>query len=258
MSSVTHGHRGRAQGSRIVAVIPARLNSSRFPGKMLACETGKTLIQHVWEAAARCPDIAETIIATDHPLIHDAAVAFGARCVMTRSDHPNGTSRICEALSSIDGDVIVNVQGDEPELEPQLITAAIRALEGDETAALATVVSPFLPHEDPHNPNIVKCVVSAENRALYFSRSLIPFARDAGTPGAAPPWKHVGLYVYRRSFLDRFLALAPTPLELTEHLEQLRALEHGFPIAVARGVASSHGIDTPEQYAEFVRRFKGS
>ncbi|MSQ90357.1 MAG: 3-deoxy-manno-octulosonate cytidylyltransferase [Phycisphaerales bacterium] len=241
---------------RIVAVIPARLNSSRFPGKMLACETGKPLIQHAWERARACTAIHETIIATDHAAIRDAALAFGARCVMTRCDHQNGTSRICEAIATVDASIIVNVQGDEPEIEPELISAAIAALVGDEGAALATVVSPFLPEEDPSNPNIVKCVVGLNNRALYFSRALIPFCRAGGAP--ANPLKHVGLYVYRRAFLNAFPSLAATPLEQAEQLEQLRALEHGFPIAVARGIARSQGIDTPEQYAAFVRRFRES
>lgn len=238
---------------RVVAIIPARLNSSRFPGKMLANETGQSLLQHVWDRASQCPRIQETIVATDNDLIRKTALAFGARCIMTRSDHPNGTSRICEAVAEVDAEIIVNVQGDEPEIEPELISAAIAALEADSGASLATVVSPFLPHEDPANPNIVKCVVGINNRALYFSRSLIPFVRDQGH-SRADARKHVGLYVYRREFLRVFATLSPTPLEETEQLEQLRALEHGFSIAVAHGVARSHGIDTPEQYAAFVRR----
>ncbi len=240
---------------RVAAIIPARLNSSRFPGKLLANETGKSLLQHVWERAALCKRIQEIIIATDNELIRKTALAFGARCVMTRSDHPNGTSRICEAVSDIDAEIIVNVQGDEPEIEPELISAAIAALEADDGASLSTVVSPFLAHEDPANPNIVKCVVGMNNRALYFSRALIPCVRDLGH-SRAEPRKHVGLYVYRREFLNVFATLVPTPLEETEQLEQLRALEHGFSIAVAHGVARSHGIDTPEQYAAFVSRCK--
>ncbi len=228
---------------------------------MLANETGKTLLQHVWERARECERICETIIATDDERIRDAVCAFGARCIMTRADHPNGTSRICEALSSLDTmtdtDIVVNIQGDEPELEPELVGAAIAALEADPDASLATVVSKFLPHEDPSDPNIVKCVVDRRNRALYFSRALIPHLRDGGDSRAAAR-KHVGLYVYRTAYLKMFPTLRATPLEMAEQLEQLRALEHGFAIAVAHGTARSHGIDTPAQYADFVRRQRAS
>jgi len=241
---------------RIAAVIPARMNSSRFPGKMLADATGRPLIQHVWERARACPRVHEVIIATDDSRIASASARFGARCIMTRADHPNGTCRIAEAIAQVDADIIVNVQGDEPELEPELITAAIDALIANAAADMSTVVSPFLPGEDPANPNIVKCVVGSTGRALYFSRAIIPFVRDAASEGAAAPLKHVGLYVYRRAFLPRFAALPPTQLERTEQLEQLRALEHGFAIAVAQGIARSQGIDTPEQYDAFVSRWK--
>jgi 3-deoxy-manno-octulosonate cytidylyltransferase (CMP-KDO synthetase) len=260
-----------AQSSaRIVAVIPARMNSSRFPGKMLADATGRPLIEHVFERARTCDRLHEVIIATDDAQIEAAAARFGARCIRTRADHPNGTSRIAEASAQIDADIIVNVQGDEPELEPALIAAAIDALLADAGADMSTVVSPFLPGEDPANPNIVKCVTTHAGsdragsdradtgchtpRALYFSRALIPFPRD-GTSGAAP-LKHVGLYVYRRAFLPVFAALPPTALERTEQLEQLRALEHGHAIAVAYGIARSHGIDTKEQYEAFVSRWR--
>ena len=175
--------------------------------------------------------------------------------IMTSPDCLTGTDRVAEAAATLNLDYVINVQGDEPEIEPELISAAIAALEADDGASLSTVVSPFLPHEDPANPNIVKCVVGMNNRALYFSRALIPCVRDLGH-SRAEPRKHVGLYVYRREFLNVFATLAPTPLEETEQLEQLRALEHGFSIAVAHGVARSHGIDTPEQYAAFVSRCK--
>ena len=244
---------------RIVAVIPARMKYTRFPGKMLADATGRPLIQHVWERASACSRVHDVVIATDDAQIESAATRFGAHCILTRADHPNGTSRIAEASAQIDADIIVNVQGDEPELEPELITAAIDALLADSGADMSTVVSPFLPNEDPANPNIVKCVITNAGskhgapRALYFSRSLIPFPRDGA--GSTMPLKHVGLYVYRRAFLPVFAALPPTDLERTEQLEQLRALEHGYAIAVARGMARSHGIDTPEQYEAFVSRW---
>lgn len=224
---------------------------------MLACETGKPLIQHVFERAAQCARVSAVVIATDDESIRDAANAFGARCIMTRSDHPNGTSRIAQAVEQIEADIVVNVQGDEPEVEPELIDAAIRALESDPDASMSTIVSPFAPGEDAANPNIVKCLVSLNRRALYFTRSLAPYNRDRNPNPSAAPLKHIGIYVYRKAFLRTFVSLSPTPLEQTEQLEQLRVLEHGYAIAVAHGVTRSQGIDTPEQYAAFVSRFRG-
>lgn len=223
---------------------------------MLACETGRPLIQHVYERAKECACVTSVLIATDDESIRDAAHAFGATCVMTRSDHPNGTSRIAQAVERLDVDIVVNVQGDEPEIEPRLIEAAITALQEDAEASMSTIVSPFAQGEDPANPNIVKCVVSRNRRALYFTRSLIPFNRDHNPHPSAAPLKHVGLYAYRKAFLSTFVSLAPTPLEQTEQLEQLRVLEHGYAIAVAHVVAHSQGIDTPAQYAQFVARFR--
>lgn len=251
------GSEGAGRNPRIITVIPARYNSVRFPGKMLASATGKPLIQHVWERAQESRLATEVWIATDDPRIESAAKAFGARCVMTRSDHPNGTSRIAEAVAQSQAQVVVNVQGDEPEMDAHVIDAAIEALLGDPSAQVSTVVSPFMAGDDPANPNIVKCVVGKASQALYFSRSPIPFDRDGrGNMAPALPRKHVGIYVYRREFLERFVALAATPLEQTEQLEQLRILEHGFRIAVVQREVHSQGIDTPEQYEQFVERHR--
>lgn len=247
---------------RIVAVIPARLASSRLPGKVLLDRTGKPLIQHVYEAARRATLPSEVVIAADDQRVADAAVGFGARAIMTRVDHPNGTSRCreaAEALALADHDIIVNVQGDEPEMDPALIDDAVAALRGtdDPRVQTATCASPFLPGEDPANPNIVKVVLRADGRAMYFSRALIPFPRD---PGAAPPTaplRHVGLYAYRAGFLRTYASLSPTQLESTEMLEQLRVLYHGYDIAVAVRPSTSQGIDTPEQYEAFVARYWG-
>lgn len=256
-----------------IAIIPARYASTRFPGKPLASETGKPLIQHVVEQTLLAKSIEQAVVATDDQRIFDAVQAFGGRVVMT-GEHPNGTSRIAEAVASLSTnqqpDIIVNVQGDEPEIEPELIDAAIHALERDEQADMSTLASSFAPDEDPADPNIVKVVISQQNRAMYFSRSLIPFHRDPSetpqtpqtpqTPGmpnaAASVLKHPGLYAYRPAFLKTYIALHPTPLEQIEKLEQLRVLEHGYTIAVARVDARHHGIDTPEQYEDFVRRLK--
>jgi 3-deoxy-manno-octulosonate cytidylyltransferase (CMP-KDO synthetase) len=171
---------------------------------------------------------------------------------MTRRDHANGTSRIAEAVSRIDVDLVVNIQGDEPDIDPALIDLALRTLERHDDCPVATLASPFAVDENPADPNIVKVVIDQAGCALYFSRALIPM--DRGNSGRVKPLKHVGLYVYRREFLPNYIALPPTPLEQAEKLEQLRVLEHGFKIAVAIGEAHFHGIDTPEQYEEFVRR----
>jgi 3-deoxy-manno-octulosonate cytidylyltransferase (CMP-KDO synthetase) len=238
---------------RAAAVIPARMASTRFPGKPLADLTGKPMIVHVLERVARCQSVGRILVATDDARIVDAVRAAGFEARMTDPAHPNGTSRVAEVARTLDEELIVNVQGDEPQIEPALVDRTVEALAARPDMPMATLVSPFAPGEDPANPNIVKCVTAIDGRALYFSRSLVPFDRDRA-PGAAAPRKHVGLYAYRRSFLDVFVRLAPTPLERTESLEQLRALEHGHPILCAEGEAHFTGIDTPEQYAEFVRR----
>lgn len=238
---------------RAAAVIPARMASTRFPGKPLADLTGKPMIVHVLERVARCRSVGRILVATDDARIVDAVRAAGFEARMTDPAHPNGTSRVAEVARTLEEELIVNVQGDEPQIEPALVDRTVEALAARPDMPMATLVSPFAPGEDPANPNIVKCVTAVDGRALYFSRSLVPFDRDRA-PGAAAPRKHVGLYAYRRSFLDVFVRLAPTPLERTESLEQLRALEHGHPILCAEGEAHFTGIDTPEQYAEFVRR----
>ncbi len=237
-------------------MIPARMASTRLPGKMLLAQTGRPLIQHVFEQVRRAGGLSRVVIATDDPGIYSAARAVGAESVMTRADHPNGTSRLAEAAAALglgDDSLIVNVQGDEPEIEPGAIEAAVLCARGSD-APVATLASPFFDGEDPANPNIVKVVRAADGHALYFSRSLIPHARAGGTP--VSPLKHVGLYTYRAGFLRSFAMLAPTPLEQCEMLEQLRVLEHGYRIAVAVYPCSTQGIDTPEQYDAFVRRFR--
>jgi 3-deoxy-manno-octulosonate cytidylyltransferase (CMP-KDO synthetase) len=242
--------------SGVVAVIPARFASSRFPGKLLADRTGKPLIQHVHERASAARLIDRVLVAADDPRIVDAVRGFGGEAVMTRADHPNGTSRIAEVAQALDCHLIVNVQGDEPELEPSLIDHAVEHLRAHPECPVGTLASPFAEREDPRDANIVKVVLDANGRALYFSRSLIPFDRECR--GSAPPMKHVGLYVYRRDFLPRYVALPVTPLEQAEQLEQLRILEHGFSIAVAVAVAEHHGIDTPQQYEQFVQRHRAA
>ncbi len=246
-----------------VAIIPARMASVRFPGKMLADRTGRPLVQHVVEAAARARSVSSVAVATDDARVAEALRPFGTRVVMT-GEHPNGTSRLAEAARAMGlgaEAVVVNVQGDEPEIEPGLIDAAVAALERT-GAPMATVAMPLGPEEEPANPNIVKVVCALDGTAMYFSRALIPFDRDGRGGPDATPLRHVGLYVYRRSFLDTYTTLEPTPAERCESLEQLRVLQHGYRIAVAvcerpeRGAGG--GIDTPEQYEAFVRRWLAS
>jgi 3-deoxy-manno-octulosonate cytidylyltransferase (CMP-KDO synthetase) len=245
------------QNPKCIAVIPARFASTRFPGKMLADRTGKPLIQHVWEQAKLAKRVDRVIVATDDQRIVDAVQGFGGEAVMTRSDHTNGTSRIAEIAQTIAAPILINVQGDEPDLDPALIDLAIATLMNGEhlDCPVATIAAPFAPGEDPANPNIVKVVVDRRGRALYFSRALIPFNRDGRSlPGECGPFKHVGLYAYRRAFLQTYVNLPPTTLEQAEKLEQLRTLEHGYAIAVAVAEAHHHGIDTSEQYEAFVQR----
>lgn len=242
----------------VVAIIPARLGSTRFPGKVLADATGRPLIRHVHDAARAAPSVGRVVIAADDPRILDAARAFGAEAVLTRPDHPNGTSRLAEAaaiLGLAPDAIVVNVQGDEPELDPGTI-AALVSLAQRTAAPVSTIAAPFGPAEDPADPNIVKVVLDRAGHALYFSRARIPHARAGGT--TTPPLRHVGLYAYRVPFLATYADLEPTPLEGCEMLEQLRILEHGGRIAVAVHPCSSQGIDTPEQYAAFVTRWRAA
>ncbi|MFG0285580.1 MAG: 3-deoxy-manno-octulosonate cytidylyltransferase [Phycisphaerales bacterium JB039] len=247
-----------SQPAPVTVIIPARMGSERFPGKVLASETGWPLIRHVWEQARKSTAAGRVVIATDDDRVLQAAAGFGAECVLTSAEHANGTMRIAEAAGALGLDphgIVVNVQGDEPEIEPELIDLVAEAVaRGD--APMATVGSPMSGADDPADPNIVKVVTTLSAapaaRALYFSRARIPYPRAGG----APALKHIGLYAYRTSFLHQYVALAPTPLEQAEKLEQLRALEHGQPIAVVIRRVETTGIDTPEQYRAFVARWR--
>lgn len=248
-----------------VAIIPARLGSTRFPGKALAQETGTPLVVHVCERAAGAGAIGRVVVATDAEEIAGAVRAHGFEAVLT-GEHENGTSRVAEAARTLGLDpdtVIVNVQGDEPEIDPEIIEAAaasLRARFGDDARPrCGTVAGPFGRGEDPANPNIVKAIAgvvepeSGVAPALYFTRAPAPYPRDDAEPRYL---KHVGIYAYALSDLLAYLALPPSPLERTEKLEQLRWLEHGLPMAVAIRSAAHQGIDTPEQYAAFVARWR--
>lgn len=215
----------------IVGIIPARWDSRRFPGKPTVAIGGVPMIQRVWEGAKQSPRLREVLIATDDERIFSLCESFGAQAVMTSSRHLSGTDRIAEAAEGLTDDFVVNIQGDEPLIESWVIDAAIEALEEAPEADMATVVHVAEP-DSLSDPNRVKVVLDGQGRALYFSRSVIPASRPESEP-AKVIWQHVGLYVYRRSFLQTFVSLPSGEAERSEGLEQLRALENGFTIQVA-------------------------
>ena len=238
-----------ATENHIVGILPARWGSSRFPGKPLHPIAGKPLIQHVWEQCRKCSKLDELVIATDDARILSAAESFGATVVMTSSDHPTGTDRLAEAIRSIpEASIIINIQGDEPLIDPELIDELASAMLADVTLDMATAANPLDP-TDPavQDPNVVKVAIALDGRALYFSRSPLPFFRNPVE--GLPVLRHKGIYAYRRTFLERFVTWPPSPLEKAESLEQLRALENGASIRVLPTHDTSPGVDTPEQAA---------
>ena len=220
---------------RVIAVIPARIDSSRFPAKMIAGETGKPLIQYAWENANAAELVSDVFIATDSDEISQKCEAFGAKVIKT-GEHPNGTSRIAEAIRKLECDVVVNMQGDEPELDPSVIDATIKIL-GD--SAMATGAC-SLEEDEINNENVVKVTTDGD-----FA---VDFSRQTGT------YRHIGLYVYTPEFLQRYVEMQPTQNEISRKLEQMRAIDNGYSIAIAIVEPQPSGIDTPEQYAEFVAR----
>ncbi|MGE0482061.1 MAG: 3-deoxy-manno-octulosonate cytidylyltransferase [Phycisphaerae bacterium] len=246
----------------VVAVIPARYASTRYPGKPLLRETGKYLVQHVYERAAAARRVDEVIVATDDERIADAVRSFGGGVAMTRADHPSGTDRIAEVAlqRKLPADAIVlNVQGDEPEIEPAALDRLVERLERDRACPAATLYCPFPAGADPADPNCVKVVVNRSGRALYFSRSLLPYPRDAEAAGGPSAYRlHLGVYAYRCGFLLEFASWTPSLYEGIEKLEQLRILENGIPLAVERVERAAVGIDTPVDYARFVERWRSA
>ncbi|GAB4164722.1 MAG: 3-deoxy-manno-octulosonate cytidylyltransferase [Terrimicrobiaceae bacterium] len=227
-------------------IIPARWGSTRFPGKPLALLAGKPLVLHVWERCRRARLASRIIVATDDFRIAEVAFDAGAEVAMTKPSHPSGTDRVAEVASRLSREsIIVNVQGDEPFTEPSLIDRLIRTLQKHREIDMATAANPILEAEEFSNPNVVKVVRDREGRALYFSRAPIPNDRDHH--GHSLALRHHGIYAYRRRFLLDFVSWKPTPLESSEKLEQLRALEHGRRIHVLIAKHSPPGIDTPEQ-----------
>jgi 3-deoxy-manno-octulosonate cytidylyltransferase (CMP-KDO synthetase) len=274
---------------KVVAVIPARYSSTRFAGKVLAKDTGKFLIQHTYERACMAKLPEKVIIAADDEKVVTAARTFGAECVLTSPDHQSGTDRIAEAIADMDVEIIVNLQGDEPEIDPVNIDYLAKMLMDNPDCPMATLAAEFQNAKQVSDPNIVKVIVSSSvaraafgvqrwhglpargrdhgqdghatqyevGRAIYFSRSPIPYDREkAGIGDPRQYLRHIGIYAYRKKFLLEITALPQTPLEKIEKLEQLRAIENGFSILVGKVKHTCDGIDTPEQYAEFVKRYK--
>jgi 3-deoxy-manno-octulosonate cytidylyltransferase (CMP-KDO synthetase) len=266
---------------KIVVCIPARYASTRFPAKVLAKDTGKYLIQHTWEQARKAKLPARVVIAADDERIVQAAREFDAECVLTSPNHQSGTDRIAEAVGKSDAEIVINVQGDEPQIDPEHIDYLARLLLDHPDAPMATLAAAFASREQIADPNVVKVVVSSAEcgmrnaesgtgqlqtpdsglrtpvgRAIYFSRSVIPYDRQrAGVGDVSHYLRHIGIYAYRRDFLLRITSLPQTPLEKLEKLEQLRAIENGFAILVGKVEHTCEGIDTPEQYAAFVKRY---
>lgn len=227
---------------RILGVIPARFASTRFPGKALAPLAGKPILQHVYERASQARYLTDVIIATDDERIYDSARSFRARVQMTRTDHVSGTDRVAEVASAHGASIVVNIQGDEPLIDPAAIDAATLSLLDDPEAPMATLKKKIENPGELANPNVVKVVTDRNGNAIYFSRCPIPFDRGH----EAVHFKHIGLYVYEREFLLGYSNLPLGPLEQAERLEQLRALENGFRIRVMETDYESLGVDTPE------------
>ena len=229
---------------KIICVIPARYSSTRLPGKPLKDICGKPMIVRVFERAKLAKKISEVIVATDDERIFDAVEKNGGKAIMTRADHKTGTDRLAEVAEKFsDADLIINVQGDEPLIEPDLIDELAEEFFTDENLQMATVATELTDAEEMKNPNNVKVIFDKNNNALYFSRSLIPFPRNAGN---SKVYKHIGIYAYRRNFLLNYAKMESTPLEQTESLEQLRALENGFKIRVIISDCKFVGVDTEE------------
>lgn len=229
---------------KAVAIIPARLQAKRLPGKVLININGRPMVQHVYERAMAASSISEVIVACDDPQIAEAVQAFGGAARITSPDHASGTDRIAEVARDLDADIVVNVQGDEPMLDPRDIDLAVEGLIEDEGWSMSTLITPITLPEDLDDPACVKAVVDPRGRALYFSRSRIPYCRDIRPMVDHPVYKHVGLYAFRRPFLLEYATWPPTPLQIAEGLEQLRVLENGYAIRCVPTPRHSIGVDT--------------
>ncbi|OIV99156.1 hypothetical protein TanjilG_01131 [Lupinus angustifolius] len=233
--------------TRVIGIIPARFASSRFPGKPLVLIHGKPMIQRTWERAKLAATLDHVVVATDDEKIADCCRQFGADVIMTSESCQNGTERCNEALQKLGKkyDVVVNIQGDEPLIEPEIIDGVVKALQADPDAVFSTAVTSLNP-EDAHDPNRVKCVVDNRGYAIYFSRGLIPFNKSGKINQQFPYLLHLGIQSYDAKFLKIYPYLQPTPLQLEEDLEQLKVLENGYKMKVVKVDHEAHGVDTPE------------
>jgi len=230
----------------VIAIIPARYGSTRFPGKPLALIGGKPMVQHVYESTARARGLDRVIVATEDRRIFDAARSVGAEVMMTSDKHESGTDRLAEVAKKIRAELVVNVQGDLPFIRPETIDRTVKPLRQDRKIPMATAKTAIFDENEWLNPNVVKVVTDKAGFALYFSRAPIPHARDGSGGGDAPlRYRHVGIYAYRREFLLKFARMRPVELERIEKLEQLRALANGYRIRVAEVDERSVEVDTP-------------
>ena len=239
-------------GQRVLIVLPVRLGSTRLPKKAILNKTGKPLVVHAAEMAAKSKHVDRVVVAGDHDDIKQAIAPFGIQYINTSPHHTSGSSRCAEVMDTLAADIVVNVQGDEPEVEPEHIDSVIEAMT-DKEVRCSTLACPLAPTQKD-NPNVVKVAVACDGTAMYFSRSLIPYDRDST---GINHWRHVGIYAYRPDALRQFCEWPQTPLEQAEQLEQLRLLENGTPIrVVTHQVPSPPGVDTLEQYESFVERWR--
>jgi len=245
----------------VLAVIPARHASSRLPGKPLVPIAGRPMIQHVFERVRRAQLVSRIVVATDEASIKDAVEAFGGEAILTRRDHRTGSDRVAEVAAHLAADVYVNVQGDEPLMDPGTVDAVVAAVLEDDSVQIATPCTPIMHREDIMDPNVVKVVSDFDGNALYFSRAPIPWVRDADAPVAARHVKHLGLYAFRRDALLDFPTLPPGELERVEQLEQLRWLENGYRIRVIETAYDAVSVDVPadvERVEKLLRERAGS
>ena len=239
---------------KTAVVIPARYGSMRFPGKVLAMLRGKPIVQWVWECAMKSKaDL--VLVATDDDRVYKTVESFGGKAVMTSPNHPSGSDRIMEAVKDIDADIIINVQGDEPSMPPELIDRLIDLMTGADAPDMGTVIVPCKREDVADNPNKPKVVISADGYALYFSRAMIPFLREGGTEMKV--YRHWGIYAYQRAALERFVSLPEGNLEKCEKLEQLRALENGMRIKTIETTYDGVDVNTPEDLEEAEKLFAG-
>ncbi len=233
-----------------IAVIPARYHSTRFPGKPLALLKGKPLIQHVWEKASRAKNIEKLLVATDHEEIFKKIKEFGGECVFTSPHHKSGTDRVAEVVKEMDFEIIVNVQGDEPMIEPVLIDRTVEVL-NDVEVPMTSIYEVWEDDKAFFNPNIVKVVLDKDSFAIYFSRSPIPYSKDSGKF-----FRHIGIYGYKKDTLLKLISLPQSNLEIREGLEQLRAIENGIKIKMIKSDKKTMGVDTPEDLEKIERIWK--